>query len=98
MKVAALILVASISTATQAQSITHIARYPSETVALSNMPCPTSQWRKVAIHNAYSPERGTSYGCWARNGDSVTIDWYKIGSSKRPPGSVPFRDFVKADD
>jgi len=91
----ALLLAAALMTATAAQAadITDIARYSDSTIALSDMPCPTTPYLRTAIHNAYGREPGTSYGCWTTSGGVVMIHWYRVANRQALPESVPKLDF-----
>lgn len=96
----ALVLAAFLATAAtaQAQSITHIARYSTETVALSDAACPNGpSGSRVVIHNAYVPERGSSYGCWTLVAGVVLLDWKVVANRRALPEEVPAKDFQPAN-
>jgi len=98
MNKAALLLAALLASgAAHADNLTHIARYPTETVTLTDMPCkaPGRSWTKTVIHVAYSPEYGYSYGCFTISGGDVHIDWYKVANRRDLPEVVPGRDFQR---
>jgi len=95
--ITSLALLASATTA-QAQSITAIARYPAETISLSDLPCQETPSMKTAIHIPYRGEPGASYGCWTTSGGVVMIHWYQVANRRALPESVPKLDFERVSN
>lgn len=98
MKTALLLAALLASTAAQAQTITKIARFDDHTVALSDMPCPASQWEKTAVYNSYGADRGRAVGCWSGSRDKVELTWFKVSTSRPLPKALPASDFQSATD
>ncbi len=91
----AILLAASVA---QAQEVIAVEKSPTETIELTSAPCPTSGDMKLAIHNSYGMEPGTSYGCWASDrGSFVAFTWHQVVNKLRAmPNRVPKIQFKKA--
>lgn len=96
----ALLLVATTAQA-QAVEVFVIARSPTETTGLSEEPCPThpnKRNRKLAVHQSFGLEKGTSYGCWwTQPGEGfISFTWHqKINQQRAMPDRVPKMQFRK---
>ncbi len=88
------------ATMANAGEVVAIARSPTEAVELTDEPCPTNPThpkRRLAIHNSYGLEKGTSYGCWwADPGSFVAFAWHqKINNQRAMPDRVSKIQFKK---
>lgn len=91
--IAAALLAAT--SAAHAFEITHILRDPDGfTVALSDKPCPTSQYRKIAIYNS---REHTAAACYTRTGRIIDLDWFKSSAQRLDlPETLNMDKFVDA--
>ena len=86
------------SCAAQAQSILSIARYADHTLALTDMPCPDGSYGKTATFNSYGQGAGRGHGCWTQVGITVNVRWLQVSGEKKPPTTIPSKDFEKVEN